>query len=146
MKEKSKSISFENKKARFDYEILENYEAGIELNGYEIKAIRAHKINLTGSHARIMSGQVYWLGGIIGVPEGDQQRTRRLLLKRNEINKIFGKLSKEKLTLIPLKLYIVRGKAKLLLGLGRGKKQKDKRESLKQRDLERENARYTKIK
>ena len=145
MKDNIKSKSFDNKKARFNYEIKDTYEAGIELNGLEIKAIRASKITLAGSYAKIISNQVFWLGGVIAVAEGDRQRTRRLLLKRGEIDKIFGILSQERASLIPLKIYFKRGRAKMLLGIGRGKKSKDRRDAIKARDIERENERLTKI-
>ena len=145
MKAKNDSKSFVNKKARFDYQINDQFESGIVLNGLEIKAIRSGRINLTGSYAKIISNEIFWLGGEIGVKEGDSQRTRKLLLKRNEIDKIFGKLSKEKLLLVPIKLYIKRGKAKLLLGLAKGRKSHDKREIKKIKDLERENAMIAKI-
>lgn len=140
MKAKEGSKSFINKKARFDYQIDDQFESGIVLNGMEIKAIRENRINLTGSYAKVISNEIFWLGGEIGTKESDTQKTRKLLLKRSEIEKIFGKLSKEKLSLIPIKLYLKRGKAKLLIGLAKGKKSRDKREDIKRRDLERENA------
>jgi len=143
---KKRSKSFDNKKARFDYHVLDQYEAGIVLNGQEIKAIRENRVTLSGSYAKIISGEVFWLGANLGVKTGDQQRTRKLLLKRTEIDKIFGKISKERTQLIPLKIYLKRGRAKLLLGIGKGKKQSDKRELIKKRDIERENARNTRIK
>lgn len=145
-KDKRPELSFENKRARFDYVISDNYEAGIELNGFEIKAIRAKRVNLSHSYGKIVSGEAFWLGGNIEVKEGDNQRTRKLLMKRSEIDKIFGKLSQDKMNLIPLKMYIKRGKAKLLLGLGKSKKKQDKRATLKARDLTRENERYVKLK
>ena len=145
MKAKNDSKSFVNKKARFDYQIDDQFESGIVLNGLEIKAIRQNRVNLTGSYAKVISNEIFWLGGEISVSEGDPQRTRKLLLKRHEIDKIFGKLAREKLLLIPIKLYLKRGKAKLLLGLAKGKKSHDKREIIKSRDLERENARLIKI-
>lgn len=145
MKYRGDSKSFVNKKARFDYQISDQFESGIVLNGLEIKAVRAGRINLTGSYAKVISNEVFWLGGEIGVKEGDSQRTRKLLLKRPEIDKISGSIAREKLSLVPIKLYVKRGKAKLLLGLAKGKKSKDKREMIKNRDLERENARIAKI-
>lgn len=145
MKPKNVSKSFVNKKAYFNYEIEDQFESGIVLTGLEIKAVRMGRVNLTGSYAKIISQEVFWLGGVIGVSEGDPQRTRKLLLKRGEIEKIFGKSSKEKLSLVPIKLYIKRGKAKLLLGLAKGRKSHDKRELIKSRDLERENAMIAKI-
>lgn len=145
MKDKANCKSFINKKAIYNYQIFDKYEAGIGLNGLEIKAIRNGKVNLTGSYVKVISNETFWLGGQIGVKEGEAQRTRKLLLKRPEIDKIFGKLSKEKLSLIPIKLYFKRGRAKLLLGLAKGRKSHDKREMIKNRDLERENARILKI-
>ena len=125
---------FFNKKARFDYEILETFEAGIVLTGNEIKAIRSGRINLSSSYAKVMGKEVFWLGGDINVEEGDRQRTRKLLLHKSQIKKFIGKSSEKGLSLIPLKLYIKKGKAKLLLGIGRGKKKRDKREIIKQRE------------
>lgn len=146
MKHKVEKNTYLNKKASFDYQIFETYEAGIVLNGLEIKAIRAGKVNMTGSYAKIINEEAFWLGGNLGIIEGDQQRTRKLLLKAEEINKINGKLTQDRMLLVPLKLYIKRGKAKLLLGLARGKKNFDKRETIKKRDQERDSERIVKLK
>lgn len=130
-----------NKKAFHEYEITEKLEAGIVLTGAEIKAIRAHKINLTGSYARILAHpkpELFWLGGNIAVEHADPTRTRKLLIKREEINRLIGKAQEKGLTLIPLSLYLKKGRAKLEVGIGRGRKLHDKREKLKKRDLERE--------
>ncbi|TSC97088.1 MAG: SsrA-binding protein [Candidatus Berkelbacteria bacterium Licking1014_2] len=133
---------FFNKKAKFDYTILEEVEAGLALTGREIKLVRAGKVNLTGSYVKVLTNQksqteVFWLGGRIGDNE-DSDRTRKLLLNKTEIKRLTGKTQEKGLTLLPLKLYDKRGRAKLLIGLGRGKKQFEKREEIKKRDLERD--------
>lgn len=143
-KKTKKPARLENRKARFDYTFLDNFEAGIVLTGLEIKAIRAGKVNLTSSHVKIISGEVFWVGGIISILGGDQQRSRKLLLHKNEIIKLFGKSEEKGLTIIPTKIYFKKGRAKLLIALSRGKKIHDKRELLKKRDLEREEARTIK--
>jgi len=126
-----------NKKARFDYDIVGTFEAGIVLSGLEIKSIRAGKVDLTGSHVKIIGGELFWLGGIIQVAEGDSQRSRKLLMHKTEINKLIGKTEEKGMSLIPISLYITRGKAKLQIGLGKGRKKHDKREMIKKRDFER---------
>ncbi len=139
-----KSKNLVNKKARFEYTFVENLEAGIVLTGEEIKAVRANKLQLTGSHVRIIAGEVYWIGGIISVATGDQQRSRKLLLHQAEIEKLVGKSEEKGLTIVPTKIYLKHGRAKLDIALARGKKLHDKREVMKQRDLERESARNIK--
>ena len=126
-----------NKKARFDYDIVGTFEAGIVLSGLEIKSIRAGKVDLTGSHVKIIGGELFWLGGIIQVAEGDSQRSRKLLMHKTEINKLIGKTEEKGMSLIPISLYITRGKAKLQIGLGKGRKKHDKRKMIKKRDFER---------
>ena len=138
MNSKSKDKSFLNKKARFDYAIEDSFEAGIVLNGQEIKGIRAGQVNMTSSYVKILGGELFWLGGDIKVNSGDNQRTRKLLVKKTEIRKLIGKTSEKGLTLVALKLYIVRGKAKLEVGVGKGKQKHDKREDLKKKDIRRE--------
>lgn len=145
MKPKSSKKQFENKKSFFNYQIFETYEAGIVLNGLEIKAVRAGKINLSTSYAKVINHEIFWLGGNIGVVVGDQQRTRKLLLNTAEIERIQGKINQDRKVLIPIKLYIKRGKAKLLIGLAKGKKKFDKRESIKQRDQQRDSQIIAKI-
>lgn len=145
MKSKSSKKQFENKKSYFNYQIFETYEAGIVLNGLEIKAVRAGKINLSTSYAKVINDEIFWLGGNIGVVVGDQQRTRKLLLNTAEIERIQGKINQDRKVLIPIKLYIKRGKAKLLIGLAKGKKKFDKRESIKQRDQQRDSQIIAKI-
>lgn len=133
-----KSKNLINRKARFEYIFLESLEAGLVLTGEEIKAVRVNKVNLTGSHIKIISGEAWWVGGIIEVLVGDRQRTRKLLLHKNEIEKLVSKSEEKGLTIIPTKIYLKKGRAKLQIALSRGKKLHDKRELLKSRDLERE--------
>lgn len=135
---KQKKTEYYNKKARFDYQILDSFEVGIVLTGDEIKAIRSGKISLTNSYAKILNGEVFWLGGIIHVSSGDIQRTRKLLLRKDQIDKLIGKTKEKGLALIPIKLYLKKGRAKLELGLGKGMKEYEKRNVIKQRELDRE--------
>jgi SsrA-binding protein len=138
------NTEFYNKKARFDYEILESLEVGIVLTGEEIKAIRSGRISIVTSYAKIINGEVFWLGGnFLGISTPD--RTKKLLLNKSQIKRFIGKTQEGGMTLIPLKLYLKKGKAKLELGLGRGKKKYDKRESIKRKDQDREVARKTKF-
>jgi len=133
-----------NKKARYDYFIEEEYEAGIVLKGTEIKSIRNGSANLKDSYAIIKDGEVFLLNMFISTyNEGnifnhEETRTRKLLLHKKEINKIKNKLEIEGYTMFPIKLYFKNNKAKILLGIGKGKKQYDKRETIKKRDQERE--------
>lgn len=140
-----KSKNLINKKALFEYTFVENLEAGIVLTGEEIKAVRANKLQLTGSHIKIIGGEAWWVGGIISVAIGDQQRTRKLLLHAEEINRLVGKSEEKGLTIVPTKIYIKHGRAKLEIALARGKKLHDKRDVMKQRDLERESSRRIKF-
>lgn len=133
-----------NREARFNYFILEEIECGIVLTGTEIKAIREGKVNLKDSYAKIKNNEVYLLNTHISeYKEGnifnhDPRRTRKLLLHKREILKLRDKVDQEGLTLVPLKLYMQRNKVKILLGLCKGKKNFDKRETMKERDLKRE--------
>lgn len=133
-----------NRRARYDYSIVEEYEAGIVLTGTEIKSIRMGRMNIKDSYAIVRNEEVYLLNAHISSYEKgnifnhDEDRTRKLLLHQREIKKINNKLSLEGYTLVPLKVYFVRGRAKILLGLGKGKKNYDKREDIKKRDMERE--------
>lgn len=133
-----------NRKARYDYEVLDKYEAGIVLTGTEIKSIRNGNANLKDSYGVIKNGEIYLLNMHISeYKEGnifnhDENRTRKLLLHKNEIKKIIDKVSIKGLTLVPLRLYFSKGKAKIELAVARGKHTYDKKETIKQRDLERE--------
>ena len=139
-----------NRKAKFDYEIEEEYEAGIVLTGTEIKSIRQGKANIKDSYAIIRNNEIYLLNTHISeYNEGnrfnhDETRTRKLLLHKKEIYKLRDKLEIEGYTLIPLKIYFVRGRAKVLIGVCKGKKQYNKKETIKERDIKREQDRYMK--
>jgi len=133
-----------NRRARFDYEVVETIEAGIVLVGSEVKSLRNGRADLKDSYAAVKSGEM-WLYGLRISPyefalDGGHQpeRERKLLLHRLEIDKIGAKLAERGLTLVPLQLYFKDGKAKLELGLAKGKSNYDKRETLKRRQAERE--------
>ncbi|MGM9926093.1 MAG: SsrA-binding protein SmpB [Bacillus sp. (in: firmicutes)] len=134
----------QNKKAYHDYFIEETYEAGIVLQGTEIKSIRAARLNLKDSHARIQNGEMFLYNMHISPYEQgnrynhDPLRTRKLLLHRREINKLIGITKEQGYTLVPLKVYLKNGFAKVLIGLGKGKKQYDKREDLKRKEAKRD--------
>lgn len=134
-----KNTIAENKRARFDYEIEESLEVGIVLTGAEIKAVRRGKINLAGSYGRIFSHEgkpeVWLVGSNIAILEGDPSRSRKLLLKHKEINSLIGKVKERGYSLLPLKMYLKHGYAKLELGIGRGRKNYDKRERIKEREI-----------
>ncbi len=129
-----------NRRARHDYFIEDTFECGLCLVGTEIKSIRAGKCNLKDSYAILRNQECYLLNAFISTyQEGsvfnhDEVRTRKLLLHKNEIRKLDNKVRLEGYTLIPLKIYFVKNKAKVLLGLCKGKKNYDKRESLKEKD------------
>ncbi len=137
-------LEINNRKAKYDYEILETYEVGIVLTGTEIKSIRNGNANLKDSYAIYKNGEVFLLGMHISpYKEGnqfnhDELRTRKLLLHKKEILKIKNYLDLDGYTLVPIKLYMNRNRAKILLGIAKGKKMYDKRESIKKRDIERE--------
>lgn len=134
-----------NRKARFNYFIIEEIEAGIELKGTEIKSIRNGKASIEDAYARIKNREVFLTNMFIAkYEEGnrfnhDERRERKLLLHKSEIVKLSKKLELDNYTLVPLKLYFKKNHAKILLGLCKGKKLYDKRETIKKRDLEREN-------
>jgi len=134
-----------NRRARFEYEILETREAGIELKGTEVKSIRLGGINLTEGYCRISEDMQAMLQNVHISPYNfgnrhnhDPLRPRRLLLHREEIRRWYGKIREQGLTLIPLKLYLKKGRIKLELGLAKGKKLHDKRDVLKRREAQRE--------
>lgn len=134
----------QNKKARHDYHIEDRYEAGIVLSGTEIKSIRAGRVNLKDSFARIQNGEVYLMNMHISPYEQgnrynhDPTRSRKLLLHRREIDKLVG-LTKEKgYALIPLRIYLKNGFAKVELAVAKGKKLHDKRQALKEKDAQRQ--------
>ncbi|MFC2947203.1 SsrA-binding protein SmpB [Virgibacillus sediminis] len=134
----------QNKKANHDYFIEDTYEAGIVLQGTEIKSIRAGRVNIKDSHARIVKGEVQLINLHIAEYEQgnrfnhDPTRTRKLLLHRKQIDKLVGLIQQQGYALVPLKIYIKNGYAKVLLGLGKGKKKYDKREDLKRKQMKRD--------
>ncbi|MGG6297178.1 SsrA-binding protein SmpB [Leptolyngbya sp. AN02str] len=138
-------IIADNRQARFLYEILETFEAGIELRGTEVKSIRQGKVNLQDGYGLIRNEEA-WLLNVHVSPHDtasqifnhDPRRTRRLLLHKEEIRKLIGKIEQKGLTLVPLKLYMKRGHVKVSLALARGKKLHDKREDLKRKQAKRE--------
>lgn len=133
-----------NRRARHDYFIEETYEAGLVLQGSEVKSLREGKANLKDSYARILKGETFLLNlHISPYPAANRfnhepTRTRKLLLHKREIRRLTGKVKERGLTLIPLRLYFRDGRAKVELGLARGKKLYDKRESLRRREARRE--------
>ena len=135
----------DNRQARYLYEILETYEAGIQLTGTEVKSIRQGKVNLQDGYALIRHNEAWLLNVNISPYTGSGQyfnheprRTRKLLLHRQEIRKLIGKAEQQGLTLVPLKMYLKRGLVKVSIALGRGKKLHDKREDLKRRQDKRD--------
>src|SRR5919197_3581013 len=133
-----------NRRARHDYEILETIEAGLALRGTEVKSLRAGQVNFKDSYATMRNGEA-WLTGCHISPYShgtdanhDPERDRKLLLHRREISRLTGKVAERGLTLIPLRLYFKSGRAKLEIGLARGKKLHDKRSALRERETRRE--------
>ena len=147
MSDKSESykVITDNRQARYLYEILETFEAGIQLTGTEVKSIRAGKVNLQDGYALLRDGEILLINAHISPYNASGQyfnheprRTRKLLLHRQEIRKLIGKVEQQGLTLVPLKMYLKRGWVKVSIALGKGKKLHDKRESLKRRQDQRD--------
>lgn len=140
-----------NREAKHNYFIIDTYEAGIVLTGTEIKSIRNGKCNLKDSYAILKNNEIYLLNTHISsydkgnIFNHEETRTRKLLLHKQEIIKLNNKVNLEGYTLIPLKIYFVNGKAKVLLGVCKGKKTYDKKETLKERDIAREMQKNTKF-
>ena len=137
-----------NRKASFNYFFHELYEAGIVLKGSEIKSVRAGKINIADSYAVDKEGEIFLVNSHIPLYKEASYSNhnpldeRKLLLNKKEINKLIGKVQREGLTLIPTKMYFKKGKAKIEIAVAKGKKQYDKRQSIKKRDWNRDRARY----
>ncbi len=133
-----------NKKARFDYEIIESFEAGIVLVGSEVKSIRQKKASIQESYARIKNGEIYLTGMNIAIYEmanrfnHEPLRERKLLLHKREIKRLIGKVQEKGFTLVPLRLYFKDGKVKVEVGLARGKAKYDKRRDIQKREGDRE--------
>lgn len=146
------SLIADNRKARHDYSIEQTFEAGLVLAGWEIKSLRAGKAQLSESHVILKNGEAFLLNAhfaplpttsthVQAIPD----RTRKLLLHKNEINKLVGAVARKGYTVIPLNLHWKKNKVKLDIALARGKKQYDKRESIKQRDWARQKQRLAKL-
>lgn len=144
MKEKNENLLAQNRKARHDYFIKETLEAGIALTGTEIKSVRARRITLKDGYVQIINGSAFLENVHISeYKQGnrynhDPLRSRRLLLHKNEIRRLAKVAEERGITIIPLKVYLKHGFAKVLIGVAQGKKQYDKRETIKKRDQERE--------
>jgi SsrA-binding protein len=136
-----------NRQARHDYSIIDSWEAGVVLTGTEVKALREGKANITDAYGIVSNGEIFLINLHIspyergGYVNHEPTRTRKLLLHRKEIRRLIGAVEREGLTLIPLELYFKKGKAKVALALGKGKKLHDKRETERQRDADREMSR-----
>ena len=133
-----------NKKAFYDYEIFDRYEAGLVLQGTEVKAIRENKVNLKDSYARVKEGEL-WLENCHispyshgSISNHEPLRSRKLLLHRRQINKLIGKSIKQRFTIVPLSLYFKNGKVKVEIALAKGKQIHDKREATRRKAIERE--------
>lgn len=143
-KQEAVKIVLKNKKAYFLYEIMEKHEVGLVLQGAEVKSIRQGTVSIKESYARVWKGELYIYNMDIGhykfapTQSSEPKRPRKLLARRSEINRLVGKTQAKGFTLVPLSLYFKNGYAKIELGLGRGKKFFDKRESLKKKSMQRE--------
>lgn len=148
-KDEEKNITV-NRKARHEYSIIQTYEAGIVLQGTEVKSLRQGKVNLVDSYANLKNGEVWLVGANISVYDQgsinnhEPARTRKLLLNKSEIRKLTGKVKEKGLTLVPLRLYFKNGKVKVEIALAKGKKTFDKRESIAKRDFQRDQERRIK--
>jgi SsrA-binding protein len=141
----------QNKKARFDFFIEEEFEAGLSLEGWEVKSMRAGRVQLKESYVIIKNGELFLFGAHISPltsasthVDANPTRERKLLMKRYEISRLIGQVERAGYTIAPLALYWIRGRAKLKIGLAKGKKQHDKRASIKDRDWKREQQRVLK--
>jgi SsrA-binding protein len=136
-----------NKKARFEFFILETFEAGLVLKGTEIKSVRSGQISLQEAYVRTNGAEIWLIGAHIAPYEHasafqhDPKRDRKLLMHKKEIRKLYDEVRIKGMTLVPIRVYLKGGRAKLEIGLAKGKKQYDKRESIKERDVERESSR-----
>jgi SsrA-binding protein len=138
-----------NRRARFDYHLLDTFEAGLVLKGTEVKSLREGKANISDAYGIVQGGEIFILNVHIqpyergGYVNHEPTRTRKLLLHRKEIRRLIGAVEREGQTLVPLELYFRKGVAKVALALAKGKKMHDKRETTRRRDAEREMARVT---
>ena len=141
-----------NRKAGFDYFIEEQFEAGIALEGWEVKSLREGRVQLKESYVIVQNGEIYLVGAHVSPLKQasthinpNPTRSRKLLLHRKEINKLIGAVDREGYTLVPLTLYWSKGRAKLKIALAKGKKQHDKRQAIKQREWDRDKRRLLKM-
>lgn len=142
--DKNEKLIANNRKARYEYEVLDTLECGIQLVGSEVKSLRQGRMSIDEAYGRVDRGEV-WLVGLdiqeytfANQQNHDPRRRRKLLMHRREIKKFAAQAYEKNLTLVPLKMYFKRGRAKVLMGICRGKKQYDKRESMKKRDVQRD--------
>ncbi|MCR9191412.1 MAG: SsrA-binding protein SmpB [Gammaproteobacteria bacterium] len=149
--QKDNATIITNRKARFEYFIEEAYEAGLVLEGWEVKSLRAGRVNLSDAHVIVKRGEAFLLGAQIQpLPTAsahsnpDPSRTRKLLLNRSQLNQLIGKVERQGYTLIPLSLYWKHNRVKMHLALVKGKKTHDKRDTIKERDWQRDRARIMK--
>ena len=149
-REKAQANVAENRKAFHDFHLLETFEAGVVLLGTEVKAIREGRVNLRDSYARVEGGQVYLFNVNIspyshrGYADHEPLRRRKLLLNRDEIRKLIGKTVEKGMTLVPVRMYFKNGRLKVAISLAKGKKDYDKRETIKRREIDRETRAATK--
>ncbi len=143
-REKAQRLIADNRKAFHDYHVLDTWEAGVALLGTEVKAIREGSVNLRDSYARLEKGEV-WLMNLhispyshTGYAHHDERRQRKLLLHRHEIEKLSGRVVERGLTLVPLRMYLNKGRVKVALALVKGKQAHDKRETIRRREVDRE--------
>ena len=143
-REKAQRLIADNRKAFHDYHVLDTWEAGVALLGTEVKAIREGSVNLRDSYARLENGEV-WLMNLhispyshTGYAHHDERRQRKLLLHRHEIQKLMGRVIERGLTLVPLRMYLNKGRVKVALALVKGKQAHDKRETIRRREVDRE--------
>jgi SsrA-binding protein len=143
-RKRAERIIAENRKAHHDYHLLETFEAGLALLGTEVKAIREGRVNLRDSFARVEGGEVYVLNVHVGAyssrgyADHEPLRPRKLLLHRHEIRKLAGKTTEKGMTLVPVRMYFRNGRVKIAISLAKGKKDYDRRETIKRREIDRE--------
>ena len=143
-KAREEPIVADNRKAGYDYHLLEEFEAGLALTGTEVKAAREGRVNLREGYCRFQGDEIFLLGAHIGqyshggYASHDPVRSRKLLLNRAELNKLLGKTTEKGLTIVPLRMYFKKGRIKLAIALAKGKKAYDKRETIRRREADRE--------
>lgn len=142
--ERTEELIADNRKAGFDYHVLETFEAGMALVGTEVKAIREGRVNLRDSYCKLERSEAFLLGAHIGqyshggYASHEPTRARKLLLHREELNKLLGKTTEKGLTIVPLRMYFKKGRVKIMIALAKGKKSYDKRETIRRRETDRE--------